>query len=343
MNEMNDPSPRVQLAHGGGGTLTDKLLRDLVLKHLPGQPTLLDAAAVELDGQTDRIAFTTDSYVVSPIFFPGGDLGKLAVFGTCNDLAMAGARPLALSLALIIEEGLEFHTLERIVSSIAEACRQANVTVVTGDTKVVARGQADRIYINTAGVGRILPQGQLGFDHIVAGDQILLSGTIADHGLAIMAKREGLSFETTIKSDAAPLVDVANELVETLAEGVKFMRDPTRGGLAGVLVDIAKDAGQGVLINENRIPSNPSTRAAAEMLGLELLTVANEGKFVAVIDPDQTDRALAICRKHAIAAQAAVIGEIGADVNPGQVVMTTAIGGRRIVQKAYGEQLPRIC
>jgi hydrogenase expression/formation protein HypE len=339
---MAEKNTRIQLAHGGGGRLTDTLLHDIVLKHLPSQPALLDAAELNLDGAS-RIAFTTDSYVVSPIFFPGGDLGKLAVYGTCNDLAVTGAKPIALSLALIIEEGFELASLERLMVSVAEASRHADVTIVTGDTKVVSRGQADGIYINTAGIGRILPQSRLGFDRIVPGDKILLSGTIGDHGLAIMAKREGLSFDTPIESDAAPLADLANELIEELADGVRFMRDPTRAGLAGVLVDIARDAGRGVLIREDVIPKNPSTLAAAEVLGLDLLTVANEGKLVAVIDPEQCDHALQICRKYEKSSRAAIIGQISDQVNVGQVVMITSIGGRRIVQKPYGEQLPRIC
>jgi len=338
---MTEAAKQIRLAHGGGGYLADRLLRDLVLKYLPGQPTLMDAATLEIP--PSRVAFTTDSYVVSPIFFPGGDLGKLAVFGTCNDLAMIGAEPVGLSLALIIEEGFELDALERIISSIAEACREANTQIVTGDTKVVAKGQADGMYINTAGVGRIHPKAKLGFEHIAAGDKILINGPIGDHGLAIMAQREGLNFDTPIVSDVASLTVLSNQLVSELGPDLRFMRDPTRGGLAGVLVDIAEGANKGLIVHESQIPRNPSTRAAAEILGLELITVANEGKLVAVIEPHCIDQALDICRSNKLAPQAAVIGEITDTIDAGQVVMETTIGAKRIVQKPYGEQLPRIC
>jgi len=341
LEQMAVASSQIKLAHGGGGRLTDRLVKDLILKHLPHQPTLLDAATVETPDSA--IAFTTDSYVVSPIFFPGGDLGKLAVFGTCNDLAVAGAKPVALSLALIIEEGLELDTLERLVQSIGLACRESGVKVVTGDTKVVRRGQADGIYINTAGVGYIWQQARLGFELIEPADLILLSGPIGDHGLAIMAQREGLRFQTPIASDTTNLADLAGDLVAELGSGVKFMRDPTRGGLAGVLVDIADNAARDVMIYESQIPTHPTGRAAAEVLGLDLLTVANEGKLAAVIEPSCGDKALDVCRRFEKSAQAALVGEIGDARSPGRVVMTTLAGGRRIVQKPYGEQLPRIC
>jgi len=332
---------RITLAHGGGGRLTDQLLKNLILKHLPHQAVLLDSAV--LDATDRKTAFTTDSYVVSPIFFPGGDLGKLAVFGTCNDLAVVGATPVALSLALIIEEGFELEALERLLQSVAQACREANVKIVTGDTKVVARGQADGIYINTAGVGKISPKARLGFERLETGDVILLSGTIGDHGLAIMAQREGLRFDTPIVSDVACLADLTCALIDELGEAVKFMRDPTRAGLAGVLVDVAENCDREVMIHEDRIPTHSATRAAAEVLGLDLLTVANEGKLVAVIDRPFAEPALNICRQFEKAARACVIGEVGGSHSPAQVVMTTTTGGQRIVQKPYGEQLPRIC
>lgn len=302
----------------------------------------MDSAVIKLSDAT--AAFTTDSYVVSPIFFPGGDLGRLAVFGTCNDLAMVGARPVALSLALIIEEGFELDALERVVSAIADACRQVGVEVVTGDTKVVARGQADGMYVNTAGVGVPNSCASLAFERIAAGDKIVINGPIGDHGLAIMARREGLEFETQIVSDVASLVDMVGELIDELGAAVKFLRDPTRGGLAGVLVDIADGANVGIVVDESKIPMNPSTLAAAEILGLDLMTVANEGKLVAVVDPDHADRAVQICQGHDNA-HAAIIGEV-TEVKverPARVVLVTRIGGKRIVQKPYGEQLPRIC
>ncbi len=332
---------RIQLAHGGGGKLTDELIRNVILKYLPYQPELLDSAIIENVGE--KIAFTTDSYVVNPIFFPGGDVGKLAVCGTTNDLAMAGAKPLALSLALIIEEGLEIAHLERIMQSISQFAESASVKIVTGDTKVVPKGQADGIYINTAGIGRVLPQAKLGFDRICEGDKILINGTIGDHGLAIMAMRENLSFQTTITSDVAVLSQLTGELIETLGSEIKFLRDPTRAGIAGVLNDIASDAGVNILIDESRIPVNSSVKAAAEVLGFDLLNVANEGKFVAVVSERSAEQALNICKKFPEGKLANIIGQVESSSESPAVVMKTSIGGRRFVQKPYGEQLPRIC
>jgi len=337
---MTPDNAHITLADGGGGRQTDQLLGDLILKYLPHQPILLDAATVEL---ADGIAaFTTDSYTVSPIFFPGGDIGTLAVRGTCNDLAMAGARPVALSLALIIEEGLPVETLQRVLQSVGRTCGELDVKVVTGDTKVVPRGQADGIYINTAGIGRISPNADLGFERIRTGDKILLTGTIGDHGLAVMARREGLSFDTPIVSDVAALTNLAGQLVDELASAIKFMRDPTRAGVAGVLADITENTNKQVMVYEDRIPVNPATRSAAEVLGLDVLTVANEGKLIAVIDPNCAGKALAICRRFEYAAAASIIGEVNA-AGSGRAVLTTAVGGRRIIQKPHGEQLPRIC
>ncbi len=332
---------KIQLAHGGGGKLTDELLRDVILKHLPAQPVLLDSAIVEIGDS--RIAFTTDSYTVSPIFFPGGDLGKLAVCGTCNDLSMAGAEPIALSLAMIIEEGFEIEKLERIVKSIAESAKQANVNIVTGDTKVVSHGQADGIYVNTAGVGKLMPQAKLGFDNLHPGDKILVNGTLGDHGLAVMASREGLEFETSIVSDVAILAGLVKELIQKLGDGIKFLRDPTRSGIAGVLVDIAEDAKIDVAISEHDLPINPTVQAAADVLGLDILNVANEGKFVAVVAEGAAEDAISICRKHESGKAASIIGELKKSSSSPAVTMTTRIGGKRFVQKPYGEQLPRIC
>ncbi|MFA5865230.1 MAG: hydrogenase expression/formation protein HypE [Phycisphaerae bacterium] len=332
---------KIQLAHGGGGKLTDELIDQVILKYLPRPAVLLDSAILETDGTA--IAFTTDSYVVSPIFFPGGDVGKMAVFGTCNDLAMAGAVPVSLSLALIIEEGFEIEKLERIMQSVGLAAKEAEVTIVTGDTKVVAYGQADGIYINTAGIGRVISGADIGFNRIEEGDKILLSGTIGDHGLAIMAKREGLSFSTPIVSDVASVAGLANELIRKLGGKVKFLRDPTRAGLAGVLVDIASNTRREIFIQERAIPVKPGVKAGAEVLGFEVLDVANEGKFVAVVKDDAIEEALEICRKHPLGKAASVIGTVHQTSSSGRVVMETLIGGKRIVQKPYGEQLPRIC
>ena len=331
---------RIQLAHGGGGKLQDELIEKIIFKHLPRPANLLDSAILENLG---TVAFTTDSYVVSPIFFPGGDVGKLAVCGTCNDLAMVGAEPVALSLGLIIEEGFEISELDRIVESISQAAKEAGVSIVTGDTKVVSHGQADGIYVNTAGIGRMIAGAKIGFGEIREGDVILLNGTIGDHGLAVMARREGLSFTTPIVSDVACVSGLANELVRRLGAKIKFMRDPTRAGIAGVLVDIAVGGGCDVFVRENAIPVLTSVRAAAEVLGFDLLHVANEGKFAAIVDRDAAQDAFSILTNHPLGKSASVIGEIQKSQGRCQVIMETTIGGKRIVQKPYGEQLPRIC
>ena len=334
---------KVQLAHGGGGKLTDELITDIILKYIPYQSVLLDGAI--LDCVNGRISFTTDSYVVSPAFFPGGDVGKLAVCGTCNDIAMTGAKPIALSLALIIEEGFEIAKLEMIMQSIGESAKQANVKIVTGDTKVVPKGQADGIYINTAGVGELLNEAQLGFERINQGDKILINGTIGNHGLAVMAVRENLSFQTSIRSDVAFLGYITKELIESLGEDIKFLRDPTRSGIAGVLNDIAKETNCNVAIDEKSVPIDSSVKAAAEVLGFDLFNVANEGKFIAVVSERAASSALEICLKYPEGQHASIIGQIESkspEASPA-VVLETSIGGKRFIQKPYGEQLPRIC
>lgn len=331
----------IQLAHGGGGKLTDDLIATVIFKYLPRPSALLDSACISVE--PGWLAFTTDSYVISPIFFPGGDVGKLAVFGTCNDLAMVGAVPQYLSLGLIIEEGFALSDLHRVMQSLAATAAESGVTVVTGDTKVVAHGQTDGIYINTSGIGRVQPEACLGFDRIAEGDAVLISGTIGDHGLAVMANREGLEFRTTITSDVAGVAGVANRLVREFGSQVRFLRDPTRGGLAGVLVDIAANTGREILVHEPAIPCRPEVKAAADVLGLDLLNVANEGKFVAVVAGAAAVDALARLREHPLGQSAAIIGHIGGSRPTARVVMQTAIGGRRVVQKPHGEQLPRIC
>ncbi len=335
---------QIQLAHGGGGRLTDELISNIILKHIPHQDVLTDGAIIE--SGNNRLAFTTDSYVVNPIFFPGGDVGKLAICGTCNDIAVSGAKPIALSLALIIEEGLEISQLDAIMQSISESARQAEVKIVTGDTKVVPKNQADSIYINTAGIGAILEKSNLGFEHISEGDKILINGTIGDHGLAVMALRENLRFQTTIKSDVSYIGNITEELIQTLGNDIKFLRDPTRAGIAGVLNDIADNSQCTIIIEEQAIPINPSVKAAAEILGLDLLTVANEGKFIAVVSEKSADKAIDICKKYPEGSQANIIGHIESKASSNSqpaVILRTAIGGRRFVQKPYGEQLPRIC
>ncbi|MHC4562459.1 MAG: hydrogenase expression/formation protein HypE [Planctomycetota bacterium] len=338
---MSD-NDRIQLAHGGGGQLTAELIETVILPALSGQTAgeLTDAAVLAGDG---RIAFTTDSYVVQPLEFPGGDIGKLAVCGTINDLAVSGARPVALSLSLILQEGLEMALLERVLASAGRAAKEAGVNVVTGDTKVVERDALDGIVINTSGVGAMLPSASLGFDRIRPGDAIVLSGPLGEHGLAVMSQRKGLTFATELQSDCAALHELTTSLIERLADGVRLMRDPTRGGLATVVVEIGRACGCDVEIDELALPTSSVVAGAADMLGLDVLTVANEGKLVAFVAPETAEEAVAVLREHAIAASAAVVGHVGEQSDSPLVEMVTAIGGRRIVQMPYGEELPRIC
>lgn len=333
---------RIVVAHGGGGQLTDGLIGEVIAPRL-ANPVLdrMDDAAV-LDVDAGRLAFTTDSFVVHPLEFPGGDIGRLAVCGTVNDLAVCGAAPRWLSLALILEEGLEMTLLERVLDSVAQAACEAGVLVVAGDTKVVARGQADGIYINTTGMGVVRPGVRLGEDQVMPGDVVILSGTIADHGMAVMLQREEqLTIRSELRSDVAPLHGLAAALLDA-APGVRFMRDPTRGGLSGVLDDLARRSGRRVTVDEATIPVRRSTSYAAEVLGIDPLDVANEGKLVAVVAPGQAENALAALRGHGLGRDAAVIGVIGRE-DDALCEMITDVGGRRILQKPYGEQLPRIC
>ncbi len=337
-----DNNKRILLAHGGGGRLSQELIREHILAKLGNDALaeLADAARLNV-GQT-TLCFTTDSYVVKPLFFNGGDIGKLSVCGTINDLAVMGARPTALSLSLIIEEGLEFSVLDRILDSMASAAKENNVSVVTGDTKTVEAGAADKIFINTAGVG-LIPEGvQLGFDRIEPGDEILISGTIGDHGMTVISQRKDIRFESQLKSDCAAVAELTSELAEKV-EGVKFMRDPTRGGLAATLNEIARQSGFAVEINEADIPVSPSVQAAADMLGFDVLNIANEGKFVAVLSPDSAKQCLEICRGHRLGRQASLIGRLVEKGDRPLVELITKIGGRRIVQMPYGRELPRIC
>ncbi|MDP6542370.1 MAG: hydrogenase expression/formation protein HypE [Phycisphaerae bacterium] len=343
---MSDTT-HIQLAHGGGGQLTAELIEQVILPALGGPQQIgsLNDSAV-LDAATGRLALTTDSYVVHPLEFPGGDIGKLAICGTVNDLAMAGARPTAMTMALIVEEGLEIALLKRILESAGQTAAEVGVAIVTGDTKVVPRGALDGLMINTAGLGEVLPGADLGFPRILPGDSIVLSGPLGEHGLAVMAMRKGLSFSSDLLSDCAPLSQPAAALVEALGSELHFMRDPTRGGLAATLVDLAGGSSHNVEIDETSIPVNPTALGAAEILGLDLLTVANEGKLVAVVSPEACDRAVEVLQKHQAARQAAAIGRITESADTGQlplVEMITKIGGRRIVQMPYGEELPRIC
>jgi hydrogenase expression/formation protein HypE len=331
---------RILLAHGGGGELTRRLLAERILPRLANDLLAPLGDAAVLDGPAGRLAFTTDAYVVQPLVFPGGDIGRLAVCGTVNDLAVMGAEPKALSLALVIEEGLAVDMLEAVVDSIAAAAREADVVVATGDTKVVERGRGDGLTITTAGVG-VVPDGvRLGLERIAPGDAVLVTGRIAEHGLAVMSVREGLGFETELASDVAPLAGLTAAL--RAAGDVKFLRDPTRGGLAGVLADISEGAGVGVEVHEDAVPISPTARHAAELLGLDPLAVANEGKCVAVVAGNDAEAVLAACRAHPLGAHAAVVGRVAAADVP-LVELITRVGGRRVVQRPYGEELPRIC
>ena len=331
----------VLLAHGGGGKLSHQLIKNMFASQFKNEflEPLHDGAIFSIGGT--RFAFSTDSYVINPIFFPGGDIGKLAVNGTVNDLSMCGARPLYLSSAFIIEEGLPMEDLWRVVLSMETAAKSAGIQLVTGDTKVVDRGKGDKIFINTSGIG-IIPDGiEISPRYAKLGDKIILSGTIADHGIAIMSIREGLEFETQIESDCAPL----NGLVETMFEAsqeIHVLRDPTRGGVASVLNEIAESAEVGIAILEDQIPVSEEVVGACEILGFDPLYVANEGKLLAFISPTAVDKVLAAMRTHPFGKNAVIIGEVVAD-HPGTVIMRTHIGGSRVVDMLSGEQLPRIC
>jgi hydrogenase expression/formation protein HypE len=288
-----------------------------------------------------RIAFTTDSFVVRPLFFPGGDIGRLAVHGTVNDLAVGGAKPLFLSAAFILEEGLPLETLRRIVASMKEACTEAGVALVTGDTKVVDRGKGDGVFITTSGIG-IVPEGRcLSIHNAKPGDRIIVSGTIGDHGIAIMSVREGLEFETGLESDSASLADLARIMLETVPS-VRCMRDPTRGGVSSALNELAAASGVGVELDESAIPLRPEVRGACEMLGLDPLYVANEGKLLAVVPAEDADLLVETMRRHPLGRNSAVIGAVTAE-HRGLVVMRSLVGGERVVTMLAGEQLPRIC
>jgi hydrogenase expression/formation protein HypE len=325
----------VQLGHGGGGSLSQRLIDQLLLPAFgPADGVLLDAAV--LPAEAAPLAFTTDSYVVRPLFFPGGDIGSLAVFGSVNDLAMVGASPIALSLSLILEEGLPMPLLQQVVASIRLAAQRCGVPVVTGDTKVVERGKGDGIYINTAGIGRIDHGLQIGPKAVRSGDAILVSGDLGRHGVAILAARQELGFRTELHSDLAPLLEPVQAL---LAAGLELhcLRDLTRGGLASALHEISRGAGFGVLVRENAIPIAPEVDAACELLGLDPLAMANEGRFVLFLPPHQADRALAVLQR--FQPSAANIGCVQGDA----VLLETSLGIQRRVELGRGELLPRIC
>jgi hydrogenase expression/formation protein HypE len=333
--------PNILMAHGGGGRLMHDLI-ELVFKPPFNNPLLAqghDGALIETGGA--RLAFTTDSYVVKPLFFPGGDIGKLAICGTVNDLAMCGARPLALSAGFILEEGLPMETLQRVVRSMGATAQAAGVPIATGDTKVVDRGQGDGLFINTAGIG-LVPAGlTIGPAYVQPGDAILLNGDVGRHGTCIMAGREGLAFDTDLQSDCAPLTGVVQKLI---AGGIQVhcLRDCTRGGLATTLVEIARARGLRIHLDSAAIPVRDDVRGACEMLGLDPLYVANEGRFIAIVPADQADHALTLMREDEQGAGAVRIGAV-LDEKPGLLTLRSEIGSTRILDMLSGEQLPRIC
>ena len=331
---------KVLLAHGSGGRLSHDLIEKVFVPVL-GNPILdklEDSAVLEIGG---RLAFTSDSYTVNPIFFPGGNIGKLAVCGTVNDISMSGAVPLYLSLSLIIEEGLPFSELKEIVNSISLAATEAEVKIVTGDTKVVNKGSADKLFINTAGIG-IVPGGvNISASNAVPGDKIVLNGPVGDHGIAVLSQREGLKFRSPVQSDCAPLNKLVAEMLET-SHNIRCLRDPTRGGLATTLNDFAQQSNVGISIVEEKIPVDKAVLAACELLGFDPLYIANEGKLVVVIDPADADEVLAEMKANQYGTGSTIIGEIIKD-HPGQVVMQTRMGVSRIVDMPVGELLPRIC
>ena len=331
---------RILLTHGSGGKLAHELVEKSFVKALanPLLARLDDSAVFDLSG---KLAFTTDSHVVSPIFFPGGDIGKLAVCGTVNDLAMSGAKPLYLSLAFIIEEGLLQDELDKIVNSIQKATKEAEVEIVTGDTKVVNRGSADKLFINTAGVG-IIPQGvNISGSNARPGDKVILSGTIGEHGIAVLSQRQGLSFSTQLESDLAPLGSLVADML-AVSHNIHCLRDPTRGGLATILNELAEQSKVSIRINEEKIPVREEVLAACEMLGLDPLYIANEGKLVAIVPALDATKVLKAMRGNHYGKSAAVIGEVRAE-NPGRVVMKTSLGTSRIIDMLVGDPLPRIC
>ena len=331
---------KILLAHGSGGKLSHDLVEKGFLPSFdnPLLSKLDDSAVFEVRG---RLAFTTDSYTVTPIFFPGGDIGRLAVCGTVNDLAMSGADPLYLSASFIIEEGFSLRDLDMVVQSMRVALDEAGVSIVTGDTKVVNRGSADRLFINTAGVG-VVPDGvSISGSNARAGDKVILSGPVGEHGIAIMSEREGLRFDTPVKSDCAPLNRLVSEMLQESHE-IRCLRDPTRGGLATTLNEFAAQSDMGIIVHEDAIPVSDAVRAACEMLGFDPLHVANEGKLVAVVAPDDVERIVQRMRQNRYAAKAVVIGEVTTE-HRGRVIMRTRLGASRILDMLVGELLPRIC
>lgn len=341
MNIENIGFETINLGHGSGGELTRNLLDKIIFKTFsnPYLDQKHDGSIVKFEGE---IAISTDSFVITPIFFKGGNIGELAVHGTVNDVAMCGAIPKYLSLAFIIEEGLKVSEFIEIVQSIKKAADESGVLIITGDTKVVERGKGDKIFVNTTGFGEMHPMANISVHNIKEGDKILVNGFIAQHGMAIMSEREGLEFESTIESDSTNLNFLVNDLLDTFGKKIKLFRDPTRGGLGTVLHEIANDINKGVYLKETAIPIEKQVAAACEMLGLDPMYVANEGVFLVVVDPKIENEVLELMRTHKKGKNTAVIGEF-TNEHPKKVVMESLIGGKRIVSPLVGEQLPRIC
>lgn len=331
----------ITLDHGSGGEASRELIEDIFLKYLGNRhlDCLDDSAVVEVSGV--RLAMTTDSYVVDPIFFSGGNIGSLAVHGTVNDLAMQGAEPIYLTIGLILEEGLAIDALTQIIESVAHAAGEAGVQIVAGDTKVVPKGHVDKIFINTAGIGTIRRGIDVSSGNAQPGDQVLINGTIGDHGITILTQREGLKFKTGLSSDSAPL----NSLVSAMLrhhDAIHVLRDPTRGGVATALNEIADQSRAGITLFEERLPISKAVRAASEVLGLDPLYVANEGKCLVIAGPEDADAVLGIMKKHPYGKDARIIGEVSAE-HPRRALLKTRVGGTRILSMLTGEQLPRIC
>jgi hydrogenase expression/formation protein HypE len=346
LNEGSCPIPihmqsQILLGHGSGGKLSADLMREVFLPAFknPVLDKLNDSATLQLNG--GRLAFTTDSFVVDPVFFPGGDIGSLAIHGTVNDLAVSGARPLYISAAFILEEGFQIEDLKRIVASMQKACDEAGVELVTGDTKVVDKGKCDSIFITTSGIGAVEKNHDIAVDKARLGDKIIVSGTMGDHGIAILSVRQGIEFETELQSDSASLWAPIREIMD-VSENIHCVRDPTRGGLSSTLNEIAQASKVGIELEETSVPTCKQVRGACELLGLDPLYVANEGKFVAVVAEQDADKVLSRLRKNPLGKEAAIIGEVVAE-HPEMVLMRSPLGGKRVVQMLQGEQLPRIC
>lgn len=335
---------RITLSHGSGGKATHNLIEGLFAPAFsnPILDRMDDAATFVVQEAGSKLAFTTDTYVVNPLFFPGGDIGKLAVHGTVNDLATSGAQPLYLSVGFILEEGFAVADLRRIVTSMAEAAAEAGVLIVTGDTKVVQRGKADGLFINTAGVGMVRVSWPMGQGQAQAGDKVLLNGPVGDHGIAVMLAREALEIETDVQSDTAPLHTLVADLLQAAGPSVHCLKDPTRGGVATSLNEIALASEVSIALDERSIPVHAGVRGACEILGLDPLTIANEGKLLALVSPDAADAALAAMRAHPLGREAAIIGEVRAEP-AAMVFLRTDIGGTRVLDMLVGDPLPRIC